>query len=126
MRIMKGDVVFQRDGSPALVKNVDVESGKVLLDYELGNIQKASEKGVKNSLEERQRSAYNLTLRDVESADKKEEIQNLYDVIDNLKTSRRSDPKLIRYLENELMHRMHRENYTPPNYEVDLENLPQY
>ena len=126
MRITNGDVVFLRNGSPALVKEVNREAGKVLLDYDLKDVQKMTEHGLKNHLSENQRASYNVTLREVESSDKYEEIQDLHEVIQNLRANRRTDPKVLHYLENELMHRMHRENYTPPNFEVDMDNLPQY
>lgn len=126
MRIVNGDVVFLRNGTPALVKEVNSETGKVILDYDLKNVQKVTEKGLKNHLTESQRASYNVTLREVESSDKKEEIQDLHEVIQNLRSNRRTDPKVLHYLENELMHRMLRENYTPPNFEVNKENLPQY
>jgi hypothetical protein len=126
MRIVKGDVVFQRNGSPAVVKEVVRENGKVVLDYDLEKVQKTAERGLKNHLNEAQRASYNLTLKDVESSDKREEITDLYDAIQNLRANRRTDPKVLHYLENELMHRMHREKFTPQNYEVDLDTIPQY
>lgn len=126
MKMVNGDIVFLRDGAPAVVKKVDHETGKVVLDNDITKVQKQVEKGLKNHLDERQRSAYNLNLNNIQDDSKQEEIQNLYDLIQNLKESKRADPKVLHYLENELLHRMHRDNYTPPNFEVDMRNLPNY
>jgi len=126
MNLVNGDVVFLRNGAPAVVKNVDQSSGKVVLDDDLAKVQQQSEKGLKNHLDEKQRASYNVHLQSVEGDSKQEEIRNLYETILFLKDSRQVDPKVLRYLENELMHRMHRDDYTPPNYQVDMRNLPQY
>jgi len=126
MRVMNGDVVFLRDGSPAVVKKVNPESGDVVLDYEVTKVQKHAQNGIKNSLDERQRSSYNLNLSQIKDETKQEEIQNLYDLIQDLKETKRIDPKVLHYLENELMHRMNRDKYVPPEYEVNFRNVPQY
>jgi hypothetical protein len=126
MKMVNGDVIFLSTGRPAVVKNVDYESGTVELENDLAKIQKQSEKGIKNNLDEKQRSAYNVNLKSVEADSKKDEIQNLYELIQSYKESKRIDPKVLRYLENELMHRMLRDEHTPPNYQTDLRNIPQY
>jgi hypothetical protein len=126
MKMVNGDIIFLSSGRPAVVKNVDYESGTVELENDLTKIQKQSEKGIKNNLDENQRSAYNVNLKSVEADSKQDEIQNLYELIQSYKESKRIDPKVLRYLENELMHRMLRDEYTPPNYQTDLRNIPQY
>lgn len=126
MRITKGDVVFQRNGSPAVVKDIEQDSRKVVLDENIDSVQKAAARGLKNNLNEAQREAFNITLKDVENSDKQQEISELYETIENLRSGKKTDPKVLRYLENELMHRMHRENFVPQNYRHDLDNFPQY
>lgn len=126
MKMVNGDVIFLRNGAPAVVKNVDHSSGKVVLEEDLSKVQKQTENGLKNNLDESQRASYNVHLKSVEGDSKQEEIRNLYETILFLKDSRQADPKVLRYLENELMHRMLRDDYTPPNYQVDKRNLPQY
>lgn len=125
MKITNGDIVFLRDGAPAVVKNVNHDDGKVVLERDLKKVQKQAEDGVINHLDEKQRASYKLSLNAVKDDTKQEEIQNLYDLIQNYRESKRIDPKVLHYLENELMHRMNRDGYTPPDYAVDLRNLPQ-
>ncbi|NBW83385.1 hypothetical protein EBR21_16675 [bacterium] len=125
MKMVNGDVIFLGNGRPAVVKNVDYGAGTVELENDLAKIQKQAEGGIKNNLDEKQRAAYNVSLKNIESDSKKEEIQNLYDMIQSYKETKRVDPKVMRYLENELMHRMLRDEYTPPNYQTDLRNLAQ-
>jgi hypothetical protein len=126
MRIEKGDVVFMKNGTPALVREVNKENGKAILDESLSEVQKQSSRGIKNYLNERQRASYNVTLNSVENDDKREEIEGLHEVVQNLRSNKRTDQKVLKYLENELMHLMLRENYTPKNYEVKTDTLPQY
>jgi hypothetical protein len=92
----------------------------------LSEVQKQASRGVKNHLSENQRSSYNVTLKSVENDDKREEIEGLHEVVQNLRSNKRTDQKVLKYLENELMHLMLRENYTPKNYEVKMDSLPQY
>ncbi|MEY4064613.1 MAG: hypothetical protein RIR26_821 [Pseudomonadota bacterium] len=124
MRILSGDIVFQRDGRPALVKTVNKEEGKVVLEQEIDQVQKSANRGIKNNLLQEQREAYNAVLEDVSNSDKHQEIRDLYGTIQKLKANKVGDSKVLRYLENELMHRMNREKYTPKEFEIDLENIP--
>lgn len=124
MRIVAGDIVFQRDGRPAMVKTVNKEQGKVVLEQDLDQVQKAAGRGIKNNLLQEQRDEYNSVLDDVANSDKRQEIRDLYGTIQKLKASKVGDSKVLRYLENELMHRMNRENYTPTEFATDLENIP--
>jgi hypothetical protein len=126
MRIVNGDVIYLRDGSPALVRNVNREAGEVVLDYDLRNVQKQAANGIKNGLDEQQRKAYESKLSEIKDDSKHEEIKNLYALIQFHKESKRVDPKVLHYLENELMHRMLRDNYVPENYQENLRNVPQY
>lgn len=126
MRIEKGDVVFLKNGTPALVRDVKKESGTAILDENLSEVQKQTARGIKNHLNENQRSSYNVSLKSVESDDKREEIESLHEVVQNLRSNKRTDQKVLKYLENELMHLMLREDYTPKNYEVKTDTLPQY
>ncbi|NBX16861.1 MAG: hypothetical protein EBR09_05790 [Proteobacteria bacterium] len=126
MRILNGDIIYMRDGTPAVVKKVDGQNGTVNLDDKLQNVQKHAEGGVKNGLTEGQRKSFNVNLNLIKGDSKQEEIRNLYDLIQNHKDSKRIDPKVLHYLENELMHRMHRDNYVPEDYATDLRNVPQY
>ena len=106
------------------MKTVNKEEGKVVLEQEIDQVQKAAGRGVKNNLQQDQREAYNAVLDDVSNTDKHQEIRDLYGTIQKLKSSKVGDSKVLRYLENELMHRMNRENYTPKEFEIDLENIP--
>lgn len=126
MRIEKGDVVFLKNGTPALVKEVKQDGGRAILDENLSEVQKRTERGIKNYLSESQRASYNVTIKSIESEDKREEIEGLHEVVQNLRSNRRTDPKVLKYLENELMHLMLREKYTPKNYEVNMDTLPKY
>ena len=126
MRIVNGDIIYLRDGSPAVVKKVSRESGQVISDDDIKSVQKQAEAGVKNGLDESQRNSFKVNLNLIKGDSKQEEIRNLYDLIQSHKDSKRIDPKVLNYLENELMHRMHRDNYMPENYEVNLRNVPQY
>jgi hypothetical protein len=124
MRIVAGDIVFQRDGRPAVVKTVNKEQGKVVLEKDLDQVQEAASRGVKNNLLQEQRDEFNSVLDDVANSDKRQEIRDLYGTLQKLKASKVGDSKVLRYLENELMHRMNRENYTPTEFATDLENIP--
>ncbi|MFZ9521060.1 MAG: hypothetical protein ACO3A4_11350 [Silvanigrellaceae bacterium] len=126
MKMVNGDVIFLSNGRPAVVKKVEHELGTVELENDLSKIQKQADKGLKNTLDEKQRASYNVNLKNIESDSKQEEIQNLYEMIQSYKESKRIDPKVLHYLENELLHRMLRDQYSPPNYQTDLRNVPQY
>lgn len=126
VKIVNGDIIFLRNGTPAVVKNVDKSSGQVVLESEMSKVQQQAENGVKNSLDENQRESYNTNLSKIRDDSKQDEIQNLYELIQSHRQSKQIDPKVLRYLENELMHRMLRDDYTPPNFQVDLKNVPQY
>jgi hypothetical protein len=126
MRINKGDVVFLKNGTPALIKEVKKDGGHAILEESLAEVQKQTARGIKNHLNETQRSSYNTTIRSVENENKKDEIESLREVVQNLRSNKRTDQKVLKYLENELMHLMLREDYTPKNFEVNMDSLPQY
>jgi len=126
MKLTSGDVIFLGNGAPAVVAQVDRNSGSIVLERERAKVQEQVENGLKNHLDDSQRSFLNVSINSVKDDSTSKEIQNLYDLIQNYKESKKVDPKVLRYLENELMHRMHRDGHIPANFKVDLRNVPQY
>lgn len=125
MSIIPGDVVFGRDGRPLTVTSKDKQSGNVTVDKSLARVQAENRDGLRNGLNAEQKSAYKTMLSEVESPDKQREIDELSKKIDELKKGN-VDPRVLRYLESELKHRMNRENYQPETFQIDPSTLITY
>jgi hypothetical protein len=123
MSVIKGDVVFARSGMPQMITSKNDESGKVTFDSDFKKI--VTLKGVKNGLPEAARAEFNEVLETTEDSDKKQEIINLSNKIQELKKDSK-DTRLIRYLEGELGYRMNREKFTPEGYEVNPSAITSY
>jgi hypothetical protein len=125
MNINPGDVLFLRGGKPSVVKNKDETTGNILVDRELDSARTATPFGIKNGLAPEQREAYQTILSDVSDKDKHQEIETLYKQVEQFKKEKK-DPRLVKYLENELHFRMVREKYYPQNYTTDPLSLLSY
>lgn len=116
--IRSQDILWTRTGDPILVDKFNEKTGEIYLNNDYNKIQKASKNGIKNGLDLESRKAYNTTLSSAENEDKKQEIKNLYQKIKSLKENN-TNPRLLKYLENELQFRIIRENFRPEDYSVD-------
>ena len=113
--IQTGDIVWTRNGDPIRVKGKDPQTGQLYIDREYANVQKESQNGIKNGLSQDTRSAFQTVLSSAQNPDKKEEINFLFEKIKTLK-GQNADPRLIKYLENELQFRIVRESYKPEDF----------
>lgn len=117
--IAPNDIVWTRNGDPVRISEKNQKTGKLILDNNFTKIQDTTKLGIKNGLEPEQKESYNTTLSKIENSDDRyQEIRDLYNKIQTLKRGN-TDPRLIKYLENELQFRMVREKFIPENYEVD-------
>lgn len=122
MSIHVGDILFTRQGLPAIVTSKDSSIASVSLEKNIGEVQKATEFGIKNGLDPEQRKTFESVRREALSPDKAEEIQRLRDRIRELKDTG-GDAKVLRYLENELQHLVIREGIIPRDYMVQERTL---
>lgn len=122
MAIQTGDVLFTRQGRPALVTSRDPKSESVSLEQNLGKVQQATTLGIKNGLSPVQREDFESVRLSVVSGDKAEEIRGLRDRIRDLR-ERGGDQKVLHYLENELQHLVIREGIVPSDYMVNERTL---
>ena len=116
--IRTNDILWTRVGDPVLVDKTDEKTGEVYLENNFSKVQNAAKNGIKNGLSVTEREAYKATLSSVQNTNKKQEIQELYQKIKSLKEGN-TDPRLLKYLENELQYKMIHENYTPANYGIN-------
>lgn len=123
MGITVGDVVFSKDGRPVLVTSKDEKSGHLTINKEFSDVQAAAKQGIVNGLPEKEKQAFNAELSAVENADVRKEIDALAKRLDELRKQGNVQPRLLRYLESELQHRMHREGYSPKSLNVDPATL---
>lgn len=115
--IRPSDILWTRTGDPVLVKNINDKSGEVDLENNFSKIQENTKNGLKNGLTIEEREAYKTSLANVQSPDKKQEIRELHNKIKSLKEGN-TNPRLLKYLENELQYRMIREDYTPDDFPI--------
>ena len=121
--ISPNDILWTRNGDPVRIADRNNKNGKIILDSGFENIQEVAQFGIRNGLEPNQKEAYLTTLSRVENLDdKNQEIRDLYSKITKMKMAN-SDPRVIKYLENELQYRIVREKFTPENFEVDALTL---
>jgi hypothetical protein len=125
MSVLKNDVVFARSGMPQMIVSKNESTGKVTFESDFPKIQKEVLGGVKNGLPEASRAEFKEVLESAEDSDKRQEIRNLSEKIQDLKKESK-DSRLIRYLEGELGYRMNREKYTPEGFEVDPSAITSY
>ncbi len=117
--ISPNDVLWNRNGDPVRIAERNDKNGKIILDSNFSKIQDTAKFGIKNGLEPPQKEAYATHLSNVENMDDRhQEIRDLHNKIDKLKQSN-TDPRVIKFLENELQYRIVREKFTPENFEVD-------
>jgi hypothetical protein len=117
--ISPNDVLWNRNGDPVRIANRNDKNGKIVLDSDFSNIQETAKFGIKNGLEPSQKEAYSTHLSRVENMnDRHQEIRDLYSKIEKLKQEN-TDPRVIKYLENELQYRIVREKFAPENFEVN-------
>lgn len=117
--ISPNDILWSRTGDPVRVAARNDKDGKIILDTKFDNIQNIARIGIKNGLEPEQKAAYNVNLSQVQNdADRRQEIRDLYNRITQLKQEN-TDPRVVKYLENELQYRIVREKFTPENFAVD-------
>lgn len=125
MSIVVGDVVFGRDGRPQQVTSKDRETGEITLERDFDAVRRDNVKGVKNGLDPSAKEAFRSILSQVQDPDKKLEIDKLMGKVNELKKNN-IDPRLMRYLENELHFRMTRERYMPAEFPVNAVTLTSY
>lgn len=125
LAIQVGDIVFTRQGKPALVTGRDASNAAVSLDKDLSKVQQASSLGVKNGLSPQQRELFESVRKEAVSPDKYQEFVRLRDRIKELK-ERGSDATVLRYLENELQHLVIREGIAPRDYMVQEKTLVKF
>ena len=113
--IQTKDIVWTRNGDPMQVTGKSPETGKLYFENRFDVIQKESKQGVKNGLDPDSKEAVRSIISCVQNNDKHEEINQLYEKIKTLK-GQNADPRLIKYLENELQFRIVRETYKPEDY----------
>lgn len=118
MSIHPGDILFTRNGRPAIVTSRNKETGEVTVDGDLKNVGKSAALGIKNGLTPEQRQSFESLRCASMSDDKKQEILDLRSRIAELKKGD-GDRKVIRYLENELQHLIVRENLMPSDYTIN-------
>jgi hypothetical protein len=122
LAINVGDVLFTRQGRPALVTARDPQTASVSLEQDLAKVQSHTTLGIKNGLTPEQRDTFESVRLGTMSQDKAEEIQRLRDQIKDLK-EKGGDKKVIRYLMNELQHLVVREGIVPRDYMVQERTL---
>lgn len=121
--ISPNDILWSRTGDPVRVAARNNKDGKIILDTNFENIQDVAKIGIKNCLEPEQKAAYNVHLSQIQNnEDRHQEIRDLYNKITELKHEN-TDPRVIKYLENELQFRIVREKFTPENFAVDAITL---
>lgn len=122
MAVVVGDVLFARSGDPSLVRSKDANSGNVVLERDFASVQEHAKEGLKNGLMPEQREAYQATLSEVRDPDRRKEIDNLATKLNSLKETG-GDPRVLRYLEQELAYRMTKERHVPRTLVVDPRNI---
>ncbi|APJ03253.1 hypothetical protein [Silvanigrella aquatica] len=117
--IAPNDILWTRNGDPVRIAERNDKNGKIILDSDFDNIQETAKFGIRNGLEPNQKEAYLTTLSNQDNQDdRQQEIRDLYNQITKMKHAN-ADPRVIKYLENELQYRIVREKFTPENFEVD-------
>lgn len=117
--ISPNDILWSRSGDPVRITERNDKNGKIILDTDFSKIQDTAKFGIKNGLEPTQKAAYETNLSEIANRDdRRQEIRDLYDKITKLKQGN-TDPRVIKYLENELQYRIVREKFTPESFEVD-------
>ncbi len=125
MGIVRGDIVFSRDGRPVEVTSKDARTGEVTLNNDLSEIQAQNLHGIKNGLGPDEKAAFKTILSEVSDSDKHIEIESLVRKIGELK-KQNADPRMLRYLESELNFKMTKERYIPKDLLIDSHTLMSY
>jgi ribosomal protein S4 len=124
--IAQNDILWSRTGEPVRIASRNDSTGKIILDKDFDKVQETAKFGIRNGLEPKQKEEYLANLSAIESKpnarrmtpDRRQEIRDLYHQIKKLKEER-TDPRVIRYLENELQYRIVREKFAPEDLEIE-------
>jgi hypothetical protein len=116
--ISPNDIIWTRAGDPIRVDKISPNSGGVVLDEDTSKIRDVTQNGIKNGLSVEERKAFHTVLSHTKNSDIHEEIRDLYKKIEDMKKSH-VDPKLIKYLENELKFRIAQNQFKPEDYMED-------
>jgi hypothetical protein len=117
MALSVGDIVFARGGKPSVVVGYDEKTEKANLEESMALAQEIGRNGIRNGVSLESRDAYNSVIEGVRNRNKKQEIEDLYTRIQEMKKAG-ADARLMRYLEGELQYRMSREDYQPVQVSV--------
>ncbi len=116
------DTLWTPSGDPVSVTKVDSNAGTVSVNNDFSEIQKNVKFGVKNGLDEASRQTFSQTMAQVDNSDKQKAVNDLFEKIKKLKTDR-ADPRLLRYLNNELQYTITKERVLPVGYSMDAKNF---
>jgi len=122
LKIGVTDVIFLRNGQPAQVTAQDPKTGRVKLDNNFSQVQEHNPYGIRNGLDPEHKKAFIGVLNNVKNDDKKQEITDLFDRIQDMKKNN-APATLVQYLENELAFRMTQTHFEPPRYDYDPKGL---
>lgn len=118
LAIVPNDIVWTRTGDPIRVNSTDPKTGKIILDPNFNTVQDIGVLGIKNGLDPIEKPAFKTSLTGIENEDKKQEIRDLLNHIEDLR-AQNAEPRVIKYLENELQYRIVREKFAPENFSVE-------
>lgn len=119
MGTVVGDVIFNRNGHPVLVRDQNPKTGEVFLDGDKEKVRNEVRHGIIRGLESASRTQLQDILDETGDSDSVNAgIDSLHARIKELKAAS-ADPRLVKYLEAELQHRMAQAQYTPRDYGFD-------
>ena len=123
MKVLPGDIVYGPGGKPGIVQKRDSLTGKLTVENQGPEYQKARKYGFINGLPGPERAQYQAIIDKVrEHEDPKMRISALSTQIDELKDDPRNH-RLVRYLESEMAHIMFSEEISPRTYKLDEEKI---
>lgn len=119
MAMVVGDVLFNRDGRPVIIKSQDHQTGQVTLEKDNAAVRNEARHSILNGLPPATKTELHETLDAVaKEGSEIALIDSLYSRIKEMKAAG-ADPRLIRYLEAELQHRMVQAQYAPHDFAFD-------
>lgn len=120
MTLKVGSAIFNNNGVPGIVKNLDQERKEYTVDTDRDEVRKLHKHGYINGLSMDERAVFNKAVDEVlEIEDPREKIEKMQKMIEDSRLDSKN-MRVTRYLESELFHQMQILNVSPRYFKANL------
>jgi hypothetical protein len=120
MTLKVGSAIFNNNGVPGVVKNLDQERKEYTVDTDRDEVRKLHKHGYINGLSMDERAVFNKAVDEVlEIEDPREKIEKMQKMIEDSRLDSKN-MRVTRYLESELFHQMQILNVSPRYFKANM------